>query len=140
MPPGRVLPPEEHDSPGRSRHGRTALTLLVLLAVVLLLDLDTAVTLPRSCPWYLLTGADCPFCGLVRSLVAAGDLRFGQSLSLHPFGLPVLVAGIAWLALSAPARFGLLGEAGYIMIRTVLRPLLIAGAVSWLAWWLMKLA
>ena len=47
--------------------------------------------LPASCIVNTVTGASCPGCGLTRSAIAAGHLRFQESLRLHPAGWIVLL-------------------------------------------------
>ncbi|MGI8593385.1 MAG: DUF2752 domain-containing protein [Solirubrobacteraceae bacterium] len=45
---------------------------------------------PVLCPFRLVTGLPCPFCGMTRSLLALGQGDLGASVRLHPLG-PVLV-------------------------------------------------
>jgi len=54
-----------------------------------------------NCPFKLLTGRDCPGCGMGHALVYAmrGDWR--ASLHAHPLGLPVLAVWTAWLVWGA---------------------------------------
>ena len=45
---------------------------------------------PVLCPFRIATGLPCPFCGLTRSLFAAGQGRFALSVELSPLGLVAL--------------------------------------------------
>lgn len=49
------------------------------------------------CTFHLLTGLDCPSCGMSRALSALSKLDFVSSLSYNPFLIP---AGIYFLAYS----------------------------------------
>ena len=43
------------------------------------------------CPFKKLTGLDCPFCGLQRSVIALITGNFRQSLYLYPATIPIIV-------------------------------------------------
>lgn len=49
------------------------------------------------CPFKLLTGHDCPGCGMGRAVVAAMRGRFGDSFHFHMLGLPLLAVWSVWL-------------------------------------------
>ena len=49
------------------------------------------------CPFKLVTGHDCPGCGMGRAVVAAMRGRWSESLSFHPLGLPLLLVWTGWL-------------------------------------------
>jgi len=59
---------------------------------------------PTLCPFRLATGLPCPFCGLTRSLFALGQARPGEAVELHPLGLAVPLAAVAFLILLARGR------------------------------------
>ena len=64
--------------------------------------------MPLRCPLFLLTGIQCPTCGLGRSVVAAAVGEWTFSFHYHPFGIPILLVFFAltlalWLC---PARIG----------------------------------
>ena len=46
---------------------------------------------PVLCPFRLATGLPCPFCGLTRSLMAAGGGEWHTSVELSPLG-PIVLA------------------------------------------------
>jgi hypothetical protein len=81
--------------------------------------------LPSLCPVHLLTGWDCPGCGMTRAvlLLARGDVA--ASLHQHPFGAP-LVAWAAAVALLPPLR-PFRGDG----VR-------IAAVVALLGWWIVR--
>ncbi|MEJ7716786.1 MAG: DUF2752 domain-containing protein [Thermoleophilaceae bacterium] len=58
---------------------------------------------PVLCPLRLATGVPCPFCGLTRSLFAAGQGLWGTSLELHVLGPLVLALAAVLLPLSVGA-------------------------------------
>ena len=53
------------------------------------------------CPFKLVTGHDCPGCGMGRAVVAAMRGRWGESLAFHPLGAPLLAVWTAWLLWAA---------------------------------------
>jgi hypothetical protein len=62
---------------------------------------------PVLCPFRLATGLPCPFCGLTRSLLAAGGGQWERSLELSPLGpVVVLLAApiLVWIALATVRR------------------------------------
>jgi len=86
-----------------------ALCSAVLLGLVLLPHL--AAILPVGTPTCLfryLTGAECPGCGITRSISAAFCLRFRDAFALHPAGPAVgvvvlsLAGYLGWMAFTKP--------------------------------------
>jgi uncharacterized protein DUF2752 len=61
---------------------------------------------PTLCPFRLVTGLPCPFCGLTRSLFALGRGRVGDSLHLSPLGFaaPFAALLLGGLLLAAAVR------------------------------------
>lgn len=57
------------------------------------------------CPFKLLTGRDCPGCGMGRAVVHAMRGQWGASWSFHPLGLPVLALWTGWLLLEGGRAF-----------------------------------
>ena len=58
---------------------------------------------PVLCPFRLATGVPCPFCGLTRSLVAAGGGHWETSLELSPLGPAVLILAapvLVWISVA----------------------------------------
>lgn len=43
------------------------------------------------CPMVIVTGLPCPGCGMTRSLLFLATGRVGQSLWIHPMGVPIAV-------------------------------------------------
>lgn len=62
-------------------------------------------TLP-PCPFYVITGHPCPFCGGTRSFAYMWQGDLSDAIRLYPFG-PVLFAG----------TFGAIGALGYGIVR-----------------------
>ena len=124
----------------RKKRGRkVSLILLFLLAVLFVLNNTAAEKLPRLCIWYQLTGIDCPFCGLVRSLFALADGSFALAMEYHPFGAFVFGAVIFLLAGSLYAWFT--GKAFVLLawLEKNSRKTAIIFGIIWLAWWLAHL-
>lgn len=124
----------------RKKRGRKiSLILFFLLAVLFVLDNAAAEKLPRLCIWYRLTGTDCPFCGLVRSLFALADGSFALAMEYHPFGPFVFGAVIFFLAGSLYAWFT--GKAFSLLawLEKNSRKTAIIFGIIWLAWWLAHL-
>jgi Protein of unknown function (DUF2752) len=57
-------------------------------------DLSSGTTL---CPFRLVTGLPCPFCGMTRSLLALGRGDLSASVGFHPLGPVLLLAALAGL-------------------------------------------
>ena len=115
---------------------RRAAVLAALLAVLIFADQQSASLLPRLCPWYNLTGIDCPFCGLTRSVIATADLHPTLAFQLHPFGPLVLALLGAWLILCC---LGFARGRGGRTLKIPRRLKIAAGvalAGGWLCWWL----
>ena len=51
-----------------------------------------------ACPFRLVTGLPCPFCGLTRSVVALGQGRWEEAVSLSPLGPFALLTAVLVLA------------------------------------------
>ncbi len=51
------------------------------------------------CWWKVLTGWDCPGCGLGRAVICFFRGDFSLSWQYHPFGIPVSILGISGLVL-----------------------------------------
>jgi hypothetical protein len=49
------------------------------------------------CPFSLLTGLPCPFCGLTRSMLALGEGHLGGAAAQNPLGLVLLPAAVLLL-------------------------------------------
>lgn len=41
------------------------------------------------CPMVIVTGLPCPGCGMTRALFYLATGRFGQSIQMHPMGVPI---------------------------------------------------
>jgi Protein of unknown function (DUF2752) len=52
---------------------------------------------PVLCPFRLLTGLPCPFCGMTRSLLALGRGDVAASVALHPLGPAVALLAVLGL-------------------------------------------
>lgn len=57
------------------------------------------------CPFRLLTGLPCPFCGVTRSLMALGQGHVSLSLHLSLLGPIVLAAALVLLVVTGRARW-----------------------------------
>ena len=139
----RPLPPRGPVSlpePGTSRTRKArnlSLALLGTAAFFVLLKGSALEKIPRLCPWYNLSGTDCPFCGLIRSLAALGSGNLSQAAQFHPFGPLVAAFGLAVLAGSLyrwrtgrePAVLSFFdNHTGRISILV---------GICWLLWWLL---
>lgn len=84
-----------------------ALSTAALAAVALgpLARVDPSRPGPVLCPFRLLTGLPCPFCGVTRSLMALGQGHVGLSLHLSPLGPIVLAAALVLLVVTGRARW-----------------------------------
>lgn len=82
---------------------------------------------PR-CPLLLLTGIQCPFCGMTRASMAMGRGDFHAALAYHPLA-PVVLAGVLFLlAVVALGRTDVLLRGR--------RPLILLGAI--IAVWILR--
>ena len=65
---------------------------------------------PALCPFRLVTGHPCPFCGTTRALGAFSAGDFEQAWAFNPFGLTLSLVGVIaflWPALRRKAELGL---------------------------------
>lgn len=96
-------------------------------------DADWSSSTPILCPFRLATGLPCPFCGLTRSLFAAGQGRWQASFDLHPLGPAVL--------LLAAVMLGVLARAALLRKRVGwARPVAGAGGFAVAAAWIFQLS
>ncbi len=78
----------------------------------------------QGCPWFVLTGVDCPGCGVVRGCVALLDGDVAGSVRFNPFAPLVALLGVGWFGRHAwYAARGL--SAPWIRV-----PAVVAGALS----------
>lgn len=59
------------------------------------------------CPVKLLTGHDCPGCGMGHAVVYAMRGEFARSFHSHPLGMPLLAVWTGWLLWKGAQAFGL---------------------------------
>lgn len=52
---------------------------------------------PLLCPFRLLVGLPCPFCGLTRSAVLSARLDIGRAVAFHPLGPVAAIYSIVLL-------------------------------------------
>lgn len=83
-----------------------AASLALLLAALMPVPVNggkSLLGLPSLCLFHNMTGLPCPGCGITRSVVCCGHLRFADSMAYHPLG-PVV---FAWLLVTALRRLPL---------------------------------
>lgn len=59
------------------------------------------------CPFKLVTGRDCPGCGMGHAVVYAMRGDFARSFHSHPLGAPLLAVWTAWLLWKGAQALGL---------------------------------
>jgi len=124
--------------PGKSQAKRAVLVLAGAYLLFFITPLGVAGAVPRLCPWYRFTGLDCPFCGLIRSLIATAHGSFRVAVALHPLGPAVFAAGLVMLA-------GAIGcwirGRSFDLFRVIPggRLTALVLALAWLAWWLIRI-
>ena len=57
------------------------------------------------CPFHLITGMDCPGCGMTRALLTIGQLNVKHATVLNPFSLPLFSLMLLYLWLGYIPRF-----------------------------------
>jgi hypothetical protein len=69
---------------------------------------DPSLAAPGSglCPFSLLTGVPCPFCGLTRSMFALGEGHVGGAAAQNPLGLLLLPLAVVLLVAGGRAVAG----------------------------------
>jgi uncharacterized protein DUF2752 len=85
---------------------------------------------PVLCPFRLVTGLPCPFCGMTRSLLALGRGDVAASVALHPLG--PLIAVLAVLGLWRLARARVRGGVPVPLPRAAPLALALAFALVWI--------
>lgn len=78
----------------RQENGRRAFwTIIFGVAVAFSFTFfPQSLQIPSFCPFRLLAGLPCPFCGLVRSVLHTTHLDIGKAIALHPLGPVALLA------------------------------------------------
>lgn len=110
----------------------------VMISALVMLDSGAVAGFPRMCLWHALTGTDCPFCGLTRSLIALGDMRLSLAFELHPFGPITAIILVGYLTVTVTGLLtGGPGPAG--ASRKAIRIMGTFVGICWLAWWLATL-
>ena len=90
-----IAPPRILSSADRAARWRLAAFVATLLGALALVDPNRP--LPFDvCMLKRLTGLSCPGCGLTRSICHALHGDFSGSFALHPAGMLVLAALVAW--------------------------------------------
>lgn len=89
---------------------------------------------PRICPFYRLTGLDCPGCGNTRAAVALLHLRFAESLRYN-YAYPLEFAYLAFVIVSAAKNYVLTGKASYKPRFPVVDYVLLGLVI---AWWIVR--
>lgn len=77
-----------------TRRRLLAVVLTAVVAASVLIPPDVVIGGPPTCLVRLLTGFDCPGCGMTRALVHLSHGRWSEALSFHP--LVALVAPLLW--------------------------------------------
>lgn len=80
------------------------LVIAIITSVVLIIN----VIFGRSCPFFLITGIECPFCGMTRAHLELFKLNFSSALSHNPLfflGIPYLL--LIFHGSSLKKRFGI---------------------------------
>jgi hypothetical protein len=54
---------------------------------------------PDLCVFHRITGLDCPGCGMTRSLILLVQGRWGESWTMHPFGILFVAWMLVWALL-----------------------------------------
>lgn len=85
---------------------------------------------PVVCPIRLLTGIECPGCGLTRAWVYAAHGDLAASWGANPFGLVLILAALVLTVVAALYRV----RHRRSLDIGALRPVLLAGGALWLAW------
>lgn len=49
------------------------------------------------CPFKYLTGCNCPGCGIQRSIIEAFCGNLGESFTLHPAGIPIILISVFFI-------------------------------------------
>ena len=123
----------------RKRGRKVSLILLFFLAALFVLDSASIEKMPRLCIWYRLTGTDCPFCGLIRSLFAMAHGSFTRAMEYHPFGPLVFSAVIFVLGGSLYAWFTGKASPALTWLERNSRKTAVIFGIILLVWWLARL-
>lgn len=87
---------------------------------------------PVLCPFRLVTGLPCPFCGMTRSLLALGRGDVAASVALHPLGPMIAVLAVLGLLRFARARVRVRGGVPAPFPRAAPLALALAFALVWI--------
>lgn len=106
---------------------------LVVMGIYYLIDPVGYEWMPK-CPLLLLSGYECPACGVQRAFHAALHLRFAEALAYNLFlviSLPYLILAFYAFSLKGPGsgwlRYTLFSHAGVLCY-----------LVLWFAWWIIR--
>ena len=68
-----------------------------LLYYVWGIDILEALPSFSLCPFFLITGAPCPGCGMTRALLKLGQLNISGAIQANPYSLPLLLIMVLYL-------------------------------------------
>ena len=62
-------------------------------------EIDILEVLPNFslCPFFLITGAPCPGCGMTRAFLKLGQLNISSAMQVNPYSLPLLLIMVLYL-------------------------------------------
>jgi hypothetical protein len=94
----------------RFNHHWLAFRLPSLLALLALAAIPLSAIDIETCPFELLTGIPCPFCGLSRSVSCLLHVDIARSWAYHPLGIATLLFLVSCLITNKPDFFPALLE------------------------------
>lgn len=108
-------------------------TALVILLAYYLIDPSGYDWMPK-CPMLMMTGFECPACGVQRALHAALHLRFAEALGYNLFfviSIPYLLLAIYACNLKGPGS-------GWLRTFLFSRTAVLCYVALWFAWWIIR--
>ena len=107
---------------------------LIILALIMLINFVIEGTFMLKCPFKLITGFDCPACGLQRAIIAFFKGHFEQAFWHNPY----LIILLPYLIILGCMSILPIERAKRIYLKLIHPIVIIVLGILMLAWWILR--